>query len=97
MRTKNVKELVVYTIKPEFKDDVTRVQDLVKECVANFDGFINIESYQSTSNELQLMDWLSWETLKDAKYAQKEFEKLPKYNALLSYLDDMKFSDHFKL
>ena len=93
---KHVKELVVYTIKPEFSDEVETIQNIVKECVSTFKGFVSIESYQSTSSETTLMDWLNWESIEDAQSAQKQFETLPKYGQLMSYLEDMKFADHFK-
>ena len=95
MESKNVKELVVYTIKPEFKNEIIRIQELVKSCLTSFNGFQDIESYQSTSDKTILMDWVSWNTLEDAKHAQKEFEKHPKYNSLMSYFNEMRFADHF--
>ncbi|MFY0689829.1 MAG: hypothetical protein JXQ90_21850 [Cyclobacteriaceae bacterium] len=95
MESRNVKELVVYTIKPDFQSRIEEVQAIVKRCVEGFPGFKSIESFQSTSDSSVLMDWLEWDSLENAKKAQSEFEKHPEYSKLMDALDQMKFADHF--
>ncbi|MGL1888608.1 MAG: hypothetical protein OCD76_19000 [Reichenbachiella sp.] len=92
----NVKELVIYTIKEQYKSEYKKVQSVVKSCLQDMTGYQSVLSYRSCSIDNQLMDWVNWDTLDNAKQAQKKFESHPQYDVLLSYLDTMTFSDHFK-
>lgn len=92
----NIKELVIYTIKDQFKSEHKKVQSVVKTCLQDLPGYQSVLSYKSCSKENQFMDWVQWDNLENALSAQKEFEKHPQFNILMGYIESMVFSDHFK-
>lgn len=91
-----IKEVIVYTIKNEFEKEYGKVQHIVKSCLEGMVGFKGVQSFRSCSKANQLMDWVVWDNYENAKVAEKEFEKHPQFGLLMNYLEEMKFSDHFK-
>lgn len=91
-----IQEVIVYTIKNEFEKEYGKVQHLVKNCMEGMKGYVSMQSFRSCTKTNQLMDWVVWDSYDSAKLAEKEFEKHPEFGLLMNYLEEMKFSDHFK-
>jgi heme-degrading monooxygenase HmoA len=95
MTNQNIKEIVVYTLKPETKPETALA--FVREILADYDGVLSIETMQDATDPLTFMDTVIWESKEKALIAQKTIEQHPKFTAFAGLFAETKFFAHFKL
>ena len=95
MKTDQIKEIVVYSIKSSSEGEVDHIQKLVKNCLKDCSGFISVESMKNAKDSTTLVDFVYWDNLQNAEKAQKIFEKNSSFPELMKHLGEMKFSGHF--
>lgn len=92
----NIKKLVIYTVKDQFKSEYKKVQSVVKSFMQEMPGYKSILSYRSFTTDNQLMGGIDWDNLENALNVQKQLESHSHYNILKEYLENITFADHFK-
>ena len=94
MTDQNIKEVVVYTIKPEVAPE--KALAMVREVLSSYEGVLSIETMQHATDPLTFMDNMVWESHEKAIHAQKTIEQHPKFMEFASMFAETKFFDHFK-
>ncbi len=94
MTNKNIKEVVVYTLKPE--TEVQKALAFVREILNDYDGVLSIETMQHATDPLTFMDNIVWESHSHATQAQQTFEQHPKFAEFAGLFAETKFFSHFK-
>ena len=92
-----VYELVVYKIKPEYKDNFDEVLSEARKYILKFSGIIEHKTLRGLDNDLLFMDLVTWESLNEAKMAAKQLETMTELAPFMAVFEEIKFMDHFKL
>ena len=92
-----VTEVVIYKIKKEQAGHLDSALSRVRAVIEELPGFIDFEMLKSRSNGLLFIDMVRWESLKDAREAAIQIQKIIESPLLDTAFEEILIMDHFEL
>ncbi len=96
MSQRSIKEIIVYSIKEEYRDKIPQVLDELRTSVRKLPGFKDVTTFQACGDPLTLTDIVDWNSLEEAQAAMKTVQNNPEYTDLLKYFNETVYFNHFK-
>ena len=90
-----VTEVVIYTLKEEYREQTKQVLTELRNLVQEMDGLKSIKSFHSCNEAHKLMDHVTWASEEDAKKAVDAFKTLPQYGEIVSKFEETIHFDQY--
>lgn len=89
-------EVAIFTVKPEFINQMAEIRQGLREVLKEFNGLLSLETLQPVNSNRTYADIAKWQTLKDAQVAAKAFEEGDeRFMPYMQTLEELKFMGHF--
>lgn len=96
MNQNSIKEIIVYSIKEEYKDQIPEVLNELRSSVKNIPGFNQVTTFQACNDPLTMTDIVDWNSLEEAQQAMKNVQNNPEYAGLMKYFNETVYFNHFR-
>ncbi|MEO1257218.1 MAG: antibiotic biosynthesis monooxygenase family protein [Bacteroidota bacterium] len=97
MEKGKIVELVIYKVKADQAHNFSLIIDQVNEAVKTFDGFIARSVHQSPDDPTLLMDYVTWESLEQAKAAARHMQGLESMRPFMEAIEEIQTFTHFEI
>ena len=97
MEKGKIVELVIYKVKADQANNFTLIIDQVNETVKTFDGFVARSVHQSPEDPTLLMDYVTWESLEQAKAAARQIQSMENLRPFIGAIEEIQTFTHFEI
>ena len=93
---KAIYEIAIFTVKPEFVNQMKEIRQGLRNVLHEFKGLISITTLQPINSNRVYADIAQWQTLEDAQVVAKAFEDGDeRFLPYMNTLENLKFMGHF--
>lgn len=89
-------EVVIYKVNPDHQENLAHAIDKARSVVHNMPGFVSYQTFRSMDKEFIYMDYVTWESLEEAKSAAAEVTQLQEFAEFGQAIEDIVVMDHLE-
>ena len=92
-----VVEVVIYKVKQDNSNNFEDILSMARSTIENFPGFIEYKTLRSMSSDMLYIDLVKWDSLKSARLAAKNVERMKDLSPFVAAFEEILIMDHFEL
>lgn len=89
-------EIVIYKVNQDHQGNLKQAIDQARSAVYGMPGFVSYQTFKSMDKEQMYMDYVTWESLEQAKAAAAKVTQLKEFASFGQAIEDIVVMDHLE-